>query len=86
MNERINSLAEQADEFADNEIRMPGEYHPDWHNVRDQKFAESIVRECINCCDDIDVIQKHYLKYGINQELGASQCIEVIKKHFGVEE
>jgi hypothetical protein len=27
---------------------MPGEYHPDWHDVRDEKFAESIVRECMD--------------------------------------
>lgn len=45
MNERIKELAEQADEFADNKTQMPGEYHPDWHDIRDQKFAESIINE-----------------------------------------
>ena len=49
------------------------------------KFANLIVGECIQCCDDVDAIQKHYLKYYIDQELGAAECIEVIKRHFGVE-
>jgi hypothetical protein len=47
MNERIRELAEQADEYADNKIQMPGEYHPDWHDTRDEKFAELIIRECV---------------------------------------
>ena len=47
MNERIRQLAEQADEYADTKLQMPGEYHPDWHDVRDEKFAELIVRECV---------------------------------------
>ena len=46
MNERIRLFAEQADNFADDKIQMPGEYHPDWHDVRDEKFAELIVQEC----------------------------------------
>jgi hypothetical protein len=48
MNERIRKLAEQADKLADDEIRMPGEYHPDWSDVRDQKFAELIVRQTMD--------------------------------------
>ena len=51
MNERIKQFAEQADNFADDKIQMPGEYHPDWHDVRDEKFAELIVRECIAQCE-----------------------------------
>ena len=86
MNQRIFELAKQADLIQWDTLPW-GARTPDQVSiVKARRFAESIVRECINCCDDIDVIQKHYLKYGINQELGASQCIEVIKKHFGVEE
>ena len=81
MNKRIKELAEQA-----GYTPLPGfDFANELQEVFLNKFAELIVGECINCCDDIDVIQKHYLKYGIDQELGASQCIEVIKKHFGVE-
>jgi len=82
MNERIKELAMKTDAWCD--LNVIGD--PKYNIIWEEKFAELIVRECINCCDDIDVIQKHYLKYGIDQELGASQCIEVIKKHFGVEE
>lgn len=79
MNERINSLAEQADEFADNEIRMPGEYHPDWHNVRDQKFAELIVRECIEVIDNTSDNTK-LMRVDPYQKI-----IWAIEEHFGVE-
>ena len=74
MNERIKELAEQADEYADNKIQMPGEYHPDWHDIRDEKFAELIVRECSLVAD-----RAHAEDMGWN--IG-----EIIKEHFGVEE
>ena len=70
MNERIKQLAEQADDYADNKIQMPGEYHPDWHDIRDEKFAELIVRECAKAADSI----------------APSIVSDVIKEHFGVEE
>jgi hypothetical protein len=71
MNERIRKLAEQADKLADNQIQMPGEYHPDWGDVRDQKFAELIVRECANYASR-------------NWEHG-HLLAQDLKNHFGVE-
>lgn len=71
MNERIRRLAEQADKLADNQIQMPGEYHPDWGDVRDQKFAEMIVRECANYASR-------------NWEHG-HLLAQDLKTHFGVE-
>ena len=35
----IIRFGEQADEAADRKIKMRGEYHPDWHQVRDEAFA-----------------------------------------------
>ena len=35
----IIRFGEQADEVADRKIKMRGEYHPDWHQVRDEAFA-----------------------------------------------
>ena len=35
----IIRFGEQADEAADRKIKMRGEYHPDWHRVRDEAFA-----------------------------------------------
>jgi len=37
-----------------------------------EKFAELIVRECIRLCDQVDLV-------------GADDCIDNIKEHFGVE-
>jgi hypothetical protein len=71
VNERIRRLAEQADKLADNQIQMPGEYHPDWGDVRDQKFAEMIVRECANYASR-------------NWEHG-HLLAQDLKTHFGVE-
>ena len=51
MNELIKQLAEQADEYTDNKIQMPGEYHPDWHDIRDEKFAKLVAEECAKLCD-----------------------------------
>ena len=38
-----------------------------------RKFAKLIVRECIRLCDQVDIV-------------GADECIDNIKEHFGVEE
>ena len=72
MNERIKELAEQADEYADYKLQMPGEYDPDWHDVRDEKFAELIVREC---CDTFVELRTR----------PADLAVLDVKKHFGVE-
>lgn len=40
--EDIIRFGEQADESADRKIKMRGEYHPDWHRVRDEAFAELV--------------------------------------------
>ena len=52
-----------------------------------QRFAELIVRECINICNDI--ADPHlYRNQDILQRMnpGASYAAKVIKLHFGVEE
>jgi hypothetical protein len=38
----IIRFGEQADEVADRKIKMRGEYHPDWHEVRDEAFAKLV--------------------------------------------
>lgn len=50
------------------------------------KFAESIIKECIKLCLEINDINQHYIKTEyIDPELGPKECIEVIKNHFEVE-
>lgn len=70
-------LAEQADEYADAKLQMPGEYHPDWHDVRDEKFAELIIGECLNQC---------YFR-GMRDQLyvGQLRAALYIEQHFGAE-
>ena len=38
-----------------------------------ERFAELIVKQCIRLCDQVDIV-------------GADECIDNIKEHFGVEE
>lgn len=54
--EDIIRFGEQADEVADRKIAMRGEYHPDWHQVRDEAFAALVAvheREaCAKICEE----------------------------------
>lgn len=82
MNERIQELSELADQMADDKIQMQGEYHPDWHDVRDQFFVELIVKEI---CQVINVECERQDNEGIVNNLGGlNQSRELIKQHFGV--
>jgi len=47
----VINLAEKADEYADAKIAQPGEFHPDWHKVRDERFAELALEEAAKTCD-----------------------------------
>ena len=74
MNERIQELAYQAEEYADTIVDQGGEFHPAYT----QKFAELIVRECANMAESF-----HHHQYDFTGNL---ELHEFIKKHFGVEE
>jgi hypothetical protein len=79
MNQRIRQLAEQADKFTDGTLQMVGEFHPDWHEIRDEKFAELVVRECIG------VVNRRYMGDNNREDMEVRRCVEDLKKHFGVE-
>jgi hypothetical protein len=80
MNERIKKLADSADWLADNKIQTPGEYHPDWHDVRDEFFTELILSDIENILDDL------YRATPLEQAAVLLTLDENIKKHFyGVE-
>jgi len=40
--DEIIEMADKADEEADNILNMKGEYHPNWHQVRDEIFAKLV--------------------------------------------
>ena len=90
MNERIRQLAEQAGEYV-NEVytppvrsKTPGKIwedgHIEWHTQFNQKFAELIIRECMDLLED----------YTTDVHVGGIQynvlsAYETLQKHFGLE-
>ena len=86
MNERIQELMERSMELVD-PYALEGEFGP--RRLNEQKFAELIVRECIDKITTYDLVPGHSAKwediYDIHtrllQDLG-----EELKEHFGVEE
>lgn len=71
MNERIKELAEQARKYVADAIEL-GFPQDQVDDIRDEKFAELIVKEC---CDVL-----------YDNELGGYRVDYVLKEHFGVEE
>jgi hypothetical protein len=79
MNERIRELWAQC-------VIKHTKTPMNWQDVADE-FAELIVRECINCCDEVDRINEAFIQdYDYDPQNGPKECIQVIKEHFGVEE
>ena len=90
MNERIKQLAKQAGDYV-NEVytgpvrsKTPGKIwedgHIGWHTQFNQKFAELIVKECI------EAIQNESMNSDDDWERGLRIAEGAIQKHFGVEE
>jgi hypothetical protein len=82
MNERIRLLALEAGSYV-NEVytgpvrsKTPGKIwedgHVGWHEQFNEKFAQLIVKECIDIADEYDGV--------------GSTIVSRIEKHFGVEE
>jgi hypothetical protein len=78
MNERIQQLALQAREYANSKEPYEKIKNKAWIDVYDEKFAELIVRECINQCADNDSNDEW--------DKGVRWAAAQIKQHFGVEE
>ena len=48
--DEIIEMADKADEEADNVLNMKGEYHPNWHQVRDEIFAKLVAAKEREAC------------------------------------
>lgn len=71
MNERIQELVKQfAVDLLNRSAIDMREYEPFLEET--EKFVESIVWKCVKLCDQVDIV-------------GADECIDNIKEHFGVE-
>ena len=76
MNERIEHITKQVDEYFDD---LSIEFS---RQAWMEKFAELIVRECIGCCEQVvsDPVPESVDTW-LN---GGEQCIQEIKEHFGL--
>ena len=85
MNERIRALANQAHEYAlgmyDTRIATEGQSNVLFYQIRDDKFAELIVRECVDLCNK----EAEFAGSNGRKDASASNCADTIKQHFGVE-
>ena len=73
MNERVKELANKAQEYA--EWMTPQGL--EWFDNFKEQFAELIIQECVQVCNDLDA------EYG-GEDVLAIWCADAIKKHFGV--
>ena len=79
MNERIKELALKA---YDNAGQPTPEVLSSFMEVYSEKFAELIVLKCADLCTD----QYYTDGGGFGLTTADMRCVELIKKHFGVEE
>ena len=77
MNERIQELAYEAEDYADSIVDQGGEFHPAYT----KKFAELIVSDAIAKIESVGFKSSNDIPFEIT-DLFISQ----IKQHFGVEE
>ena len=80
MNERIQELAYEAEDYADSIVDQGGEFHPAYT----KKFAELIVRECIETFMGVPPSYKDYRSQ--IEEAMRDYCVSVVKQHFGINE
>ena len=78
MTDRIRSLELDAIAYADSKVPATDRYNDIYHSIVRGKFAELIVKECIDIVEDEDTGDI----YGKSARLAMVR----IKQHFGVEE
>ena len=89
MNERIKELAEQAQQYAEYVTPQGLE----WFNAFKEKFAELIVKECINREELLGAIARGWCsEKNSHKEMDSDLALAIfdeveqqIKQHFGVE-
>ena len=82
MNERILKLAEQAREYANSKEPYEKIKNKAWIDVYDEKFAELIVRDCMDVVDGYTKSRTFDTHYDAVEQIEALFGI----KHNGVEE
>ena len=76
----LKEFATTFDDYADNYLQCEGEFHPNWHTVRDNKFAELIIQECVRISEEDPVGDDPACCTNTSYRIART-----IKKHFGIE-
>ena len=87
MNERIRQLAEQAREYVADAIEL-GFPQDQVDDIRDEKFAELIVAECVQTLrDNTPVVDEHdsVEDWDRGYIRAMADCEHHIQEHFGIE-
>ena len=84
MNERIKELAEQAGLEFDNDLALEPE--PIYYTTQKdlEKFAELIVRECLDIASEVRGEPATDTHYVIGYDRACEKMISGIKEHFGI--
>ena len=82
MNERIKQLAKQAEEYADIEYNASD---LDWYELKEEKFAELIVKECCHIMNTTAKKAEESNTY-MGDDVPTRVHQYTIKQHFGVKE
>ena len=77
MNERIRELAEHCDFYVGNEHYDKS--HEEQQRLFMEKFAELIIQECVQVCNDLDAEYQ-------GEDVLATWCAAAIKRHFNIAE
>jgi hypothetical protein len=79
----IEQLAQQADDLADAKLQSLGEYHPDWHQVRDEYFAQQIIGETILQILATDTRDLVYTTFDRDRAEGIiSRVVDQVRNHW----
>ena len=74
--ELIKKWAEEADQMADDQLQCPGEFHPDWHEVRDGLFAALVAaherEQCALVCEQWNASHPERIAAAIRSRKDAS--------------
>ena len=81
MNERIQELAWEAEDYAESIVDQGGGFH----QAYTRKFAQLIVRECANVIADDDLAKDCGTFLMDSYAKGMRYSAHLIKEHFGLE-
>lgn len=62
--DELIKMADKADAEADNVLGMKGEYHPNWHEVRDGIFAKLVAAKEREACAKVCEAMNKYMDDG----------------------